>query len=140
MKDHLSRKLAFVWVSETGQGLVEGALTCSMLLLLILAVVDFSFIFQSYMGMVNAADAGAAYGATSVAAASNTAVIASTALSDSSNWRCTGPVVASSTATDPYGYLQVRVTVNCQVAGLIPIPGVLSNIQVSSTAVRRVQQ
>ncbi|MBM4461228.1 MAG: pilus assembly protein [Chloroflexi bacterium] len=140
MKDSLTAKLRSEASSESGQGLVESGLVFGVLMVIVLALIDFAFIFQAYIGVVNAADVGAAYGASSPSAAANQAGISSAALADQSNWSCASPIVTSSTATDAYGYSQVQVTVRCQVSNLIAIQGVIGNVQVSSTAVRRVLQ
>lgn len=124
---------------EDGQAMVESAFVFMLLVTIVLGLIDFAFIFEDYIGVVNAANVGATYGATSWTAAQNTTAISNAALSESNRWHCSSMSVSSSTSTDTYGYAMVSVTVECQVADLIPIPGVLSSLRLSNTAVRRVR-
>jgi len=126
--------------SEAGQSLIESVLTFTMLMVIVLAVLDFSFVFQAYIGVVNAAAVGAMYGATSQTAAYDQTGIRNAALAETNSWRCTNTTVTSSVSTDTYGFRKVSVTVSCQVADLIAIPNSINQIVVSSTAVRRVRQ
>jgi len=126
--------------AESGQGLVESALVFTVLMVIILGLVDFAFVFQAYIGVVNAAGVGATYGATSVSAANTPTAISAAALAESNAWHCANQSVASSTSTDGFGYTMVSVTVQCQVADLIAIPETLNQMWVSNTAVRRVRQ
>jgi len=125
--------------SESGQGMIESALVFTILVFMILGLIDFAFVFQAYIGVVNAAGVGATYGATSLAAANNPSAISAAALSESDTWHCSSQWVTSSTSTDSFGYTMVSVTVHCQVADLIAIPDAFNQITVSSTAIRRVR-
>jgi Flp pilus assembly protein TadG len=127
------------WTNESGQSMVESAFVFVILMFLLLGLVDFAYVFQDYIGVVNAANVGAVYGSTSAAAAANQTAIASAALSETDQWHCSNTSVSSSTSTDSYGYLMVSVTVQCQVADLIVIPNSIVSIQLSNTAVRRVR-
>jgi len=119
--------------------MVESAFVFTFLMLVLLGLVDFAYVFQAYIGVVNAANVGATYGSTSATAAANQTAIAAAALAESNQWHCSNTSVNSSTSTDAYGYLKVSVTVQCQVANLIVIPNGVSAIRVSNTAVRRVR-
>lgn len=124
---------------ENGQGMVESAFVFMFLMFVLLGLVDFAFVFQDYIGIVNAANVGASYGATSTTAAQSPTTIRSAALAESNQWHCSATSVSSSTSTDSDGFMVVTVTVNCQAADLIGITGVIGPIQVSSTVVRRVR-
>jgi Flp pilus assembly protein TadG len=127
--------------SQRGQSLVEGALTISILMMLVLGLIDFAFVFSAYIGVVNAANAGAVYASTSPISANNLNGITAAVMSETNNWRCVGqPPVSRSFAPDGYGYTKVTVTVACQVAGLVAIPNSFNQITVSASAVRRVRQ
>jgi len=126
--------------SESGQSLIEGALMITLLMLLVMGLIDFAFVFQAYLGVVNAANVGVTYAATSSIAANDLSGITAAALSETDIWHCIDqPNVAHTLSTDSYGYSMVSVTVSCQVADLMAIPSSLNNIQVSATAVRRVK-
>jgi Flp pilus assembly protein TadG len=126
--------------SENGQSMVEAALVFTLLVVIVLGLIDFAYIFQAYIGVVNAAGVGATYAATSLAAATNPNAIAAAALAETDSWHCTNRWVTSTLTTDAYNYPMIRVTVSCQVADLITIPDALDHIVVSSTAIRRVKQ
>ena len=126
--------------SESGQSLIELAVLLPILLTLTLGVFNFALIYNTYVGIVNAANVAATYAATSQAAASNLSAITAAALSESDVWRCTSqPTVTRTPGTDPYGYAMIRVTVSCQVGNLIAIPASFYHITVSAEAVRRVR-
>jgi len=120
--------------------MIEAAMTFTLLMIIVLGVIDFAFVFQAYIEVVNAAGEGAAYGATSLAAAQNQSAISAAALGESNSTHCTERVVTSGTSVDSFGYTMVSVTVQCQVADLIAIPNAFDQISVSSTAVRRVRE
>ncbi len=124
---------------EDGQGMVESAFVFMFLMFVLLGLVDFAYVFQDYIGVVNAANVGATYGSTSLTAAANQTEISRIALAETDQWHCSDMSVSSSTSTDTYGYLMVSVTVECQVADLIVIPNSIASIRLSNTAVRRVR-
>jgi len=126
--------------AERGQGTVEFALLLPVLLLLVVGVINFAFIFHTYIQVVDAAGVGATYAAASATAANDTAGISAAALADSANWHCDAPTATrSALARDPYGFQQVTVTVTCQVSDLV-IGGGLGPVTVSADASRRVRQ
>ncbi len=124
---------------EDGQAMVESAFVFVFLMLVLLGLVDFAYVFQDYIGVVNAANVGATYGSISAAAAANQTAISAAALAETDQWHCSNMSVSSSTSTDAYGDLMVSVTVECQVADLIVIPNSVTSIRLSNTAVRRVR-
>jgi Flp pilus assembly protein TadG len=127
--------------AERGQGTVEFVLLLPVLLLLVVGVINFTYIFHTYILVVNAAGVGATYAATSASAANDAAGISTAALADSANWHCTSPTAArTSLVGDPYGYQRVGITVTCQVRDLTILPGSFGPVTVSATATRRVRQ
>ena len=111
-----------------------------VLLLLVLGVINFAFIFHTYIQVVDAAGVGATYAATSAITANDTAGISAAALEDSANWHCDAPTATrTSLVGDPYGFQRVTVTVTCQVSDLI-ISGGLGPVTVSAEASRRVRK
>ncbi len=127
--------------AERGQGMVEFALLLPVLLLLVVGVINFAFIFHTYIQVVNAAGVGATYAATSSITANDQTGLSAAALADSANWHCVQPTaIGASPVGDPYGYQRVSVTVTCQVSNLIILPDGFGPVQVSATATRRVRQ
>lgn len=125
---------------EAGQSLVEFAALITLLITLVLGVIDFTFILVSYVGVVNAANVGATYAATSAAAANNLSAITAAALSETDIWRCDGqPTVTRSPGVDSSGGATISVTVSCDVADLIAIPDSINNVIASATVVRRIK-
>lgn len=124
---------------ETGQGMVEFALLLPVLLLLAIGLINFTFIFQAYIQVVNAADVGAAWAATSEVAAADDAGISATALKESDRWHCRDTQVSSTRVGDPQGFGRVSVTVSCDVQDLIAIPANFNQVVVSATATRRIR-
>jgi Flp pilus assembly protein TadG len=128
-------------LAERGQGMVEIALLLPVLLTLVVALVNFAFIFHTYIQVISAAGVGASYAATSAIAANDSSGISAAALMDSANWRCDQPTVTSPAPVgDPYGFQRVSVTVSCQVADLLVFPSSFGPVPVSATATRRVRQ
>lgn len=126
---------------ERGQGMVEFALLLPVLLLLVVGVINFAFIFHTYIQVVSAAGVGATYAATNATTANDTAGISAAALVDSATWHCNAPTATrASLVGDPYGYQRVTVTVTCQVTELIIGPGGLGPVTVSAEATRRVRK
>lgn len=126
---------------ERGQSTVEFTLLLPTLLLLVVAAINFAFIFHTYIQVINAAGVGATYAASSAKAADDEAGIAAAALADSAEWRCNKPTATrTSLVGDPYGFQRVSVTVTCQVSDLVILPESLGPVTVSATATRRVRQ
>jgi len=128
-------------IAERGQGAVELAILLPVLLLLVVGVINFTYIFHTYILVVNAAGVGATYGATSAIAANDETGMRNAALTDSANWHCNSPTATRSALVgDPYGYQRVSVTVTCQVSDLIILPDSFGPVTMSATATRRVRQ
>lgn len=126
---------------ERGQSMVEFTLLLPALLLMVIAVINFAFIFHTYVLIVNAAGVGATYAAAGPTAPYDEAGIAAAALADSANWSCTQPTATrSSLVGDPYGYQRVSVTVSCQMTNLIMWPNSFGPLKISATATRRVRK
>lgn len=121
--------------------MVEFTLLLPALLLLAVGVINFAFVFHTYIQVINAAGVGATYAAASANAANDEAGIAAAALADSETWHCIRPTATrASLVGDPYGYQRVSVTVTCQVSDLVILPQGLGPVTVSATATRRVRQ
>ncbi len=127
--------------TEAGQSAVEFALLLPALLMLVVGLINFAFIFHTYIQVINAAGVGATYAAASATAANDLAGIAAAALADRDNWHCV-KLDASRTALvgDPYGYQRVSVTVTCVVSDLILWPAGFGPVEISATATRRVRK
>jgi Flp pilus assembly protein TadG len=125
---------------EDGQSLVELAVMFSVLVMLLLGVVDFTWVFQSYVRANTAANAGVVYASQGTTEANNATGVQSAALAGFSSWTCTssGPTVSAVLGTDTNGNTLVTVTVQCQVSGLTILKRMLGTITVTGKAVRRV--
>ncbi|GEM_PF-1210689 len=126
---------------ERGQATVELTLLLPVLLLMVVGVINFAFIFHTYILVVNAAGVGATYAASNAVAATDLDGIRKAALADSDHWHCNQPTVtATAPVGDPYGYQRISVTVTCPVSDLIIGPSGLGPVTVSATATRRVRK
>jgi Flp pilus assembly protein TadG len=127
--------------AESGQSLVESAALIVLLVIIVLGVVDFTFIFRTYLSLANAANVGATNAARSLAAANNLGGITAAALSETSSWGCIGqPTVTTATGADSTGGSTISVTISCEVAGLIAIPNSINHVVATATVVRRIKQ
>ncbi len=127
--------------AEAGQSAVEFALLLPALLTLVIGLINFAFIFHTYIQVINAAGVGATYAATGETAANDLAGIAAAALADRENWHCSKlDAGRSALVGDPYGYQRVSVTVTCVVADLILWPDGFGPVEISATATRRVRK
>jgi hypothetical protein len=130
---------------EKGQSSVELAFSLLLLIPIMLALIDFAFIIRQYIAVSNAANAGAAYGASGKNEALDVLGIQAAALSESPDTVCDGPS-GKPTVVMPIPYnisgtdWWVKVTVKCKVKGLLVMPGILPNLEVAVTAERRVAQ
>lgn len=124
---------------DQGQGMVEFALLLPVLFLMMWGLINFAYIFQAYIQVVNAAGVGAAWGASSPIAAADSDGIAIVALAESSHWHCLDTAVTSFVTGDPQGFGRVSVSVSCDVRDLIAIPASFGQVVVHSTATRRVR-
>ncbi len=126
---------------ERGQAAVELTLLLPVLLLMVVGVINFAFIFHTYILVVNAAGVGATYAASSAMAATDLDGIRKAALADSDRWHCDEPAVTTTAPVgDPYGYQRVSVTVTCRVSDLVVLPEGFGPVTVSATATRRVRK
>jgi Flp pilus assembly protein TadG len=150
--------------SESGGALVELVVALPLLVLVLVATIDFSRVFYTAMALTNAARAGAQYGAYTVAQSGNIAMMQTTAINatstpgvvavasrscecatDSGTFSATTPTANDCTSPPatscPGAHLVVTVTVvtsktfNTIIGGA---PGVPSSISLSRTATLRV--
>jgi Flp pilus assembly protein TadG len=125
---------------ERGQGLAETAVIFSVLLLLAMGVADFSIVFQSYIGVINAANNGAQVAAISMTNAQSDTVVQNAVWSLRKSWRCTEtgnkPAVERQVLPDDgSGETRVQVHVVCTVRDLTHL---FSPLRLSEVVVRRV--
>ena len=120
---------------QRGQALVESALIVPVLMLLVLGMVDFALVLQTYIGIVNAAGVGASYAAENGTSGLEAAVRAET---DSNSLHCAtltvDPAVFSAADDDEAGFYKVTVTVRCQTSDLT---GFINHLTLSWSAASR---
>jgi Flp pilus assembly protein TadG len=142
------------WVSR-GQSYVELALALPVLAIILVVAVDFGRLFYTYLEVINAARAGAQYGANSVITAADASGMTTAAKQDGVNVpnltvsvsQCTcGTATATIPAcssdfckNDPQGNY---VVVNAQApfSTIVQYPGVSASITLKSQAVMQLQQ
>lgn len=146
---------------SSGQGLVETALTASLLVLLLLAAVDFGRAFYMVVELKGAAHAGAVYGSqfptdktgmknVATSNASDLVNISSANFNATADWGCecsdgTGALVESSTncatttpsCTNMNEVFFVTVTTTANYSPLVPWPGIPSTMNMSETVKMR---
>jgi Flp pilus assembly protein TadG len=129
---------------EKGQSAVELAFSLMLLIPIVFALIDFSYIFRQYIGVTNAANAGVAYGADGKNQALDTAGIQAAALGESTDIVCDSasgkPTVSAPSVSLSGTDWWIRVTVTCKVKGLLILRGLSPNINLSVSAERRVAQ
>ena len=125
--------------AEGGQALIESVVTFGLLITLVVAIVNFGFIFRTLIGVTNAANVGAVYASQSATAANDTPGIKDAVVGESELQHCSNPEVSSVVVADGE-YKRVSVTVSCKVVGLFSFPGVPSEITLSQKVDRRVMQ
>ena len=139
--------------SEAGSAMVELALLCPLLLLMLFGSMDFARVFYTSIAVANAARAGAGYGAQSVSKTTDFAGMQSAAAADASNvqgFTATATRVcqcASGASSDcsvgscPAGklliYAQVTARATYQTVGAYP--GIPRTISLQSIARMRAQ-
>lgn len=139
---------------SSGQGLIETALTASLLCLLLLAAIDFGRAFYMVVELKGAAHAGAVYGTqypTDTAgmvsvATNNEADLASAAQTPTAVYGCEcsdGTDVSASCASTPScsssasEVYYVKVTAKANYSPLVPWPGIPSTMNMSETVEMR---
>lgn len=159
MNSHSSSKQAVrrhrrFWAAR-GQSYVELAFVLPVLAIVLVVAADFGRLFYTYVGVINAARAGAQYGSNSVITAADATGMSAAAKQDAVNVanltvsasQCTCGTATSSIpacssnfcANDPQGNY---VVVNTQVpfTTIVKYPGVPSSITLKGQAVMQVQQ
>jgi Flp pilus assembly protein TadG len=145
------------WAAN-GQSYAELALALPAMVLLFVVAVDFGRLFYTYIGVINAARAGAQYGMLNIANAANTSGMQKVAEDDGSSipnlsvtatlCTCGTPTstatsCGASTSTyctdDPQGNYVV-VTATAPFATIVKYPGVPSSVTLKSQAVMQVEQ
>ena len=113
--------------------MIESVVTFGLLITLVVAIVNFGFIFRTLIGVTNAANVGAVYASKSAAAATDAPGIEDAVRGESNLGNCTTLTVESK----PTG-ASVPVTVRCTVGSLLAFPGVPSEITIERSVVRRI--
>jgi Flp pilus assembly protein TadG len=141
-----------------GQSYVEMGLALPAMVLLFVVAVDFGRLFYTYIGVINAARAGAQYGMLNISNAANTSGMQQVAEADGSSipnltvtatlCTCGTPTstaasCGASTSTycvnDPQGNYIV-VTATAPFTTIVKYPGVPSSVTLKSQAVMQVEQ
>jgi len=147
-------RAAAVFRSARGQSSVELAVAVPLLLLLLLAGIDFARVFYMSSGVNSAARAGAQYGSQSVITAADSAGMIAAAKTDGTNFSglsatATQCTCASSTTVTacPSGYCTnapqatfVQVTTTSVFQTLVNYPGIPSSTTLTGKAIMQVQQ
>ncbi|MBI5685007.1 MAG: pilus assembly protein [Verrucomicrobia bacterium] len=111
-----------------GQSLTELALVLPLLLLLVLAAVDYGRVFLCFQQVESAAAAGAQFGCLNFANATNTVLISSHALNQASNISNLSPAVTSTCANT-----NVSVTVSATFRPFVAWPWLPTNVPIRRT-------
>lgn len=143
-----------LWAAR-GQSYLELAFVLPVLAIVLVVAADFGRLFYTYVGVINAARAGAQYGSNSVITAADATGMSTAAKQDGANIanltvstsQCTCETTTSSIpacssnfcANDPNGNY---VVVNTQVpfTTIVKYPGIPASITLTSQAVMQVQQ
>jgi Flp pilus assembly protein TadG len=155
----LRKKLLF---RDSGQALVETALTLPLLVLILIGAAEFARIAYAAIEVSNAARAGAAYGASSIAAAADSSGIQTAAALDagdltstltttattsgicSSGNSCTGAnsTCSNTDCSTPGDHIETVVTVKTSVTfdPLIHLPGIPTTFTLKGQAVQKCLQ
>ena len=132
---------------ESGQALVESALSFTILLFMLLGMVDLALLYPPYIAVIQAANAGAFYGSASATSAADVSGITTEAISVTQSWRCLDasgghPAIQVSSAV-PDGiagstsYSKFTVTVTCHMNDLT---GLFGAIGLTYAETRRIGQ
>lgn len=157
---HVSR----AYRGERGAALVEIAITLPLLLVVLVGTIDFGRAFRTAMIVINAARAGAQFGAQTPINSGNTAEMIATAdgvlaanglasgpattatrlclcADDSGQYTATSPVNTCSTTACATGHLAVTVTVSVSrtFSMITPIPGLPDSVTITRGATARAQ-
>lgn len=141
---------------KCGQSAVEMAMMLTVLVLLLLAAMDFARLYYMSMAVTDAARAGAQYGAQNRANAANVLGMEQAACNSMQDLACTpgtnatatsfcqcsgSTTVVSCTSPGCASYVQnfVRVTTNSTFHPVIPYPGIPSSVPFSATVTMQVQ-
>ncbi|HKR27665.1 MAG TPA: TadE/TadG family type IV pilus assembly protein [Acidobacteriaceae bacterium] len=141
---------------SSGQGLVETALTASLLVLLLLAAIDFGRAFYMVVELKGAAHAGAVYGSQFptdktgmvTVATNNQSDLGSAASTPTADWGCecsdgTNATLESSgscatpSCTNMNEIYYVTVTTTATYSPLVPWPGIPKTMNMSETVEMR---
>lgn len=138
------------WSGDSGQALIETAVTVSLFTLLLLGVAEFGRLAFAAIEVSNAASAGARYAAQSGAAADTTGIVNAAAndasnlagLTTTSSYSCICSDGSSSTCSNSdcsTSHIEETVTVNTQVSfdPLVHVPGLPKTFTLKGQAVEK---
>jgi len=142
--------------AESGQALIELALSLSLMLLLMLGAVEFGHVAYAAIEVSNAAAAGSAYGSQASGYAGDTQGIANAAQNDANfsgltsftatsfyTCSCSDGTASTCTIGDcPNSHIEVSVTVNTSASfkPLVHVPGLPSTITLRGQSIRKCGQ
>jgi len=125
--------------ADEGQGLAEGAIVFAVLALILLGLVDLALLYQTFIGVTNAASEGAAYASAQPGYSATN--IEEAVMAERGLFRCRNLSITSAEPTpDEFGMPEITVTVRCQVADLLLIPQSLHHLTLTRSATRRMLQ
>jgi Flp pilus assembly protein TadG len=137
-----------------GQSVVEFALSVPLLIVLLLAAVEFGQIFYTQISVINAARAGVQYGAQNITSAGDASGMQQAALADAPNiagltatathfCQCANGSASTCLATDCSGshrLLFVQVNTSAVYTPMMSYPGVPGSMTLTGQATMRVPQ
>lgn len=122
-----------VFSSQSGQGLVELALTVPMMVLLLLGAAEFAMVSYVAIEVANAAKAAAQYGAQNTTTAADTTGMQTAAINDAGNLGLTNSDVTVTVANSV-----ITVAVAYSFSPLVHLPGLPTSFTLHGNAVQEV--
>jgi Flp pilus assembly protein TadG len=143
-----------IFTDRRGQSSVELALSIPLLIVLLLASVEFGQIFYTQICVTNAARAGVQYGAQNITTAGDTSAAVQAALADAPNvtgltatashfCQCANGAASTCLATDCSGshrLLYVQVNTSAPYTPMMSYPGLPGSLTLTGEATMRVPQ
>jgi Flp pilus assembly protein TadG len=151
-KGQVYKTMRFEWGGQSGQALVEMALTVPMLVLLLLGAVEFGRVAYISIQVSNAAKAAAQYGAQTLDTAVDQAGMQAVAQADasslaagtvtvnlSSNCSCSSPCNTPGASCPSPSHIEQNITivVSAPFNPLITVPGLPNSFNLTGTAVQK---
>lgn len=129
--------------NESGQAIIELAITLPILILVLCAIIDFGWIFSNKMFVVYSSREGARYGAVNSTENNVSTLIRNKVISISPSFM-KDKITVTTTFTNQYDTRSgdVSIKVSCTIKALTPIAGVFTedqNIYLESVCVMKVE-